>query len=50
MRRRLAAAMFVPAALVAVSRMSRRQPYRWPGRVVVITGGSRGLGLVLARS
>ena len=50
MRRRLAAAMFVPAALVAVSRMARRQPYRWPGRVVVITGGSRGLGLVLART
>ena len=48
--RRLAAAMIVPAALVAVSRIARRQPYRWPGRVVVITGGSRGLGLVLARA
>jgi NAD(P)-dependent dehydrogenase (short-subunit alcohol dehydrogenase family) len=47
--RRLAAAMIVPAALFAVSRIARRQPYRWPGRVVVITGGSRGLGLVLAR-
>ena len=47
--RRLAAAVIVPAALVAVSRIAGRQPYRWPGRVVVITGGSRGLGLVLAR-
>ena len=27
--RRLAAAMIVPAALFAVSRMARRQPYRW---------------------
>ncbi len=49
---RVAAALLVP--LLAAAVVSRRRPaphrlFRWAGRVVAITGGSRGLGLVLAR-
>lgn len=37
------------AALVAAQAWRRRDPYDFHGKSVVITGGSRGLGLVLAR-
>lgn len=37
------------AALIAAQTMRRRRAVDFTGRVVVITGGSRGLGLVLAR-
>ena len=37
------------AALAAAQAWRRRHPYNFHDRSVVITGGSRGLGLVLAR-
>jgi NAD(P)-dependent dehydrogenase (short-subunit alcohol dehydrogenase family) len=37
------------ATAVAVGRKRTRRPYNFSGKSVVITGGSRGLGLVLAR-
>lgn len=37
------------AALVAAQAWRRRDPYDFHGKSVLITGGSRGLGLVLAR-
>jgi NAD(P)-dependent dehydrogenase (short-subunit alcohol dehydrogenase family) len=49
--RRVTAALMVPAAIAAaIYGLRPRTPYGWGGRVVVITGGSRGLGLVLARA
>ena len=49
--RPVATAVVVPALAYAALRSLRRpEVYRWAGRVVVITGGSRGLGLVLARA
>src|SRR5690242_1267424 len=36
-------------AAMAVQALRRQAPYRYQRRSVVITGGSRGLGLVMAR-
>lgn len=50
MKKKLAA--FVPmlgGAALAARRLRRREPYDFRDNVVLITGGSRGLGLVLAR-
>ncbi len=52
MRRALGLLMFVTASIVAiVAHLRRRQTgmYRFNGKAVIITGGSRGLGLALAR-
>lgn len=45
----MGAAIFGLAAGVYVANKFTRAPYSYRNRVVVITGGSRGLGLVLAR-
>ena len=45
----LALATFGLAAVVAARAQRSRRGYSFTGRSVVITGGSRGLGLVLAR-
>lgn len=37
------------AAVAGAIRLMRMRSYRWEGRVVLIAGGSRGLGLLLAR-
>ena len=37
-------------ALIAAQAWRRRHPYDFQGKSVVITGGSRGLGLVMARA
>ena len=51
MRRATAAALILPALAFGLVRVFRpRSAYRWVGRVVAVTGGSRGLGLVLARA
>ena len=50
-QKRMLAAGAVGAGVVLAARMwHRRDPYDFAGRSVVITGGSRGLGLVLARA
>ena len=49
MRPRTTTLMATAAMAGAVYALWPRPWYRWGGRVVVITGGSRGLGLVLAR-
>src|SRR3990167_1202991 len=36
-------------AVVAAALISRRRRFNWRTKVVVVTGGARGLGLVLAR-
>ena len=44
-------ALALPTLTLAMASLLRRsEPYRWAGRVVAVTGGSRGLGLVLARA
>ena len=43
------AAAICAGALVATGLMSKRRRYSFEGKTVLITGGSRGLGLVLAR-
>jgi NAD(P)-dependent dehydrogenase (short-subunit alcohol dehydrogenase family) len=46
----LSRALFVGLGAAALTRFTRsRRMYSFSGKVVVITGGSRGLGLVLAR-
>src|SRR5690606_30409609 len=47
--RRLVGAASVYAALRVAARRWRESRYSLSGRVVLITGGSRGLGLLLAR-
>src|SRR5581483_4264187 len=48
-KRALTVGAVAVGALAAASAWRRRQPFEFAGRSIVITGGSRGLGLVLAR-
>jgi short-subunit dehydrogenase len=48
-QKRIAASAALVAAALAVRAWQRRRPYEFAGKSVVITGGSRGLGLVMAR-
>src|SRR5258705_9684268 len=49
-QKRMLAVTAVGAGVVIAARMWRRSdPYEFAGKSVLITGGSRGLGLVLAR-
>lgn len=50
MRRRMLALGAAAVGLAAVGARALRKPYHFAGRSVLITGGSRGLGLVLART
>ncbi len=50
MRRRVLFGLFTVAlATYGYSRLARPRRRRWQGRVVIITGGARGLGFALAR-
>lgn len=49
MRQRTLAALGIAAAGAAIF-LPRRRPYRFAGRSALISGGSRGLGLLLARA
>ena len=49
MRRRVALAAAVAGVAAGVALVRRKRPLRLAGRVVLIAGGSRGLGLELAR-
>ena len=48
-KRLLAVGALGAGAVLAAQMWRRRDPYEFAGRSVVITGGSRGLGLVMAR-
>src|SRR5262252_10605864 len=48
-KRLLAVGAVGAGAVLAAQMWRRRDPYEFAGRSVVITGGSRGLGLVMAR-
>jgi NAD(P)-dependent dehydrogenase (short-subunit alcohol dehydrogenase family) len=50
MNAKTAAAVAAAVGTVSAFALRRRAPYRFRGRSVIITGGSRGLGLLLARA